>query len=224
MKKVVKMNSHIVSRLVQVGLNSLGVSYILDKNLVLYVENNQYNEVLDLIRNFPFTVTCAPCLSWYLDDEKEIPFTKMPILKAEIGEQLLQDAMSGSSLKKSKNTTSTNVGVQNQLLTDLAIWFKKETRGTFSSFSLDFPVTFEAEGNMLTVYYENILLQDSFSKFYQKILRKKNHGKMPYGEDFAQVVEILSIFFEECKLDLKNIQYFDSYGNITSQKGTVYQK
>jgi len=78
---------------------------------------------------------------------------------------------------------------------------------------------------VLTVYYETASLKESFSNFNQKILKKKNDGKDSYGEDLQHVREILSVFFEECDLDLKNIQYFDSYGNIVSAKeNSVYQK
>jgi len=225
MKKVVKVNSYIVSKLIQVGLNAQEIPFILDRDLVLYVEDDQYEKILDIIRNFPFSIICAPCLCWYLDQQLEIPFTQMPILKAEMGEKLLQNATLGVSTKALVSPNEIDASIQNQLFTDLALWLTKETKGTFSSFSLDFPVIFEVKDQVLTVYYETASLKKSFSNFNQKILKKKNDGKDSYGEDLQHVREILSVFFEECDLDLKNIQYFDSYGNIVSAKeNSVYQK
>lgn len=87
MRKVVRINSDIVLKLIYTGLDFQKISFSLDWNRVLYVEDDQYKKVLDIIRNFPFSATYASCLFWYLDDKKEIPFTKMPVLKANIGKK-----------------------------------------------------------------------------------------------------------------------------------------
>lgn len=137
----------------------------------------------------------------------------------------MQNARFGASLEDSNSVINIDTDVQNQLVTDLTSWLKKETKGTFSSFSLNFPVTFEVENQVLTVYYENALLGDSFSNLNQKILRKRNHKNIVCDDNLSQVQEILSVFFKESKLDLKDVQYFDFYGDIVSEKNCiVYQK